>query len=628
MKDKKKNMLLFGGLILIAIAIVIVIVILTKSDEIFKLSANNRVVASLESGSQSEVDKLIKDDLEEKKYGLKDARVYLNPYGGSPLGALIAFKSDKATSVTITIKGKHDDDIVLNYGQEEYYHYVPVYALYADYENKVEVELSDGTKETFTIPIGIIDQAPRVIANKSETQSPDGLYFITSPINMRSFAVDAYGEIRWYTESSLYHDITFLDNGHMLIGSGNLNSDGLSTALVEIDYIGRVYKTYNIEEGYLNDFFVKKDGNIILASKNKDRRTYSDYIIEIDKNTGKVVKSWDVYKLLEEIDQPFVQELNRSDYFYNSGIEYDENADSLLLTYWGGEFVINLSYKDGSVKWIFSNPENFTSRFDKVLLKASDGFVYPKSMHSASLNGKVLKVFDNGYSTNKNDANSANLVGSYSSANTYEINGNTISLVSTIDEDKKRFSYALGDYEVVGSNEELVLFGRELIDLNYASGVNINDYEKIGSRLIERIGGNTTVDLDIGWATYSVDKVKMSSDAKFGFDVMEVYTTLEPTAKEEVTEAIVDMIKGATEKVPYEFGYSRGIIEHNVLFMSSDEVKLVLVDGNDNGAVYDLKVKGETRSRKIVTDLKSGKYYVYVLENGVMYKTDNFIEIK
>ncbi len=628
MKDNKKKVIMCGC-ILIAVLVVLILVLVfgKKIDDLTGPSGDNHVVASLESGSQAEVDKLIKEDLENNKYKLKDARIYLNPYGGSPLSGLIAFHTEKATTSKVTVKGKHEDDIVVEYDAAKD-HYLPVYALYANYENKVEVELGDGSKETFTIPMGILESTPRVIANETkEGVSKDGLYFVTSPINMRSFAVDAYGEIRWYAETSMYHNIVELENGHLLVGTSNFNNDGLSTQLVEVDYIGRVYKTYDIEEGYLNDFFVKDDGNIILASKNKDRKTYSDYIIEIDGKTGKVVKVWDVFKKLEEIDQLFVNEIDRNDYFYNSGIEYYEDSDSLLLTYWGGEFVINLSYKDGSIKWIFSNPDNFSQLFDSVLLKGGEGFVYPKAMHSASLDGDTLKVFDNGYSTNANNTNSANLIGSYSSANTYKINGKNITLASTIDEDKKFFSYALGDYEIVNDKDEIVLYGREFIDLDYASGVNINDYDKFGSRMIEKIDGETVVDLDFGWATYSVNKINLNGKAVFSFDNMEGFTTREPSAKESISTDIQNMINSSNASVPYEFGYSKGMIEHNVVFMDSDEVKLVLVKDNKEGYVYNLKEK-DKEANKIVTDIPSGKYYVYVLENGEMYKTDSYLEIK
>ena len=621
MKDNKKKVILFFAIVVIAIVIVVLVLMFGKNDSVTP-SGNVNIVASLNGGSQAEIDKTIKNDLEEKKYGLSGAKVYLNPYGSTPLSALIAFKSDKETDVTVTIKGKNGDDLTLS-SEKAIYHYVPIYGLYANYENTVEVKLGTGEKQSFTIKTEGIEGMPKQTVRTANTDG--SIYFFTSPIAMTSFGIDGHGEVRWLIDEMYYHNIVELDNGHLLIGTDDINNDGLYTRLIEIDYLGRLYNEYVIEEGYLNDFFVKEDGNIIVASKKAGRKTYSDYIIEIDGKTGKIVKNWDVYKLLEDIDPVFTNGITRSEYFYNSGIEYDENSDSLLLTYWGGEFVINLSYKDGSVKWIFSNPENFTSAFNGVLLKGAEGFTYPKSMHSAKLDGDTLKVFDNGYSTNKNDANTANLVGSYSSANTYKISGKNISLESSIDEGKKLFSYALADYKVYDKNE-LVLFGRELAGLDMSKGGNINDYEHLYSRVIEKKDNETVLDMDVDWATHTVDKIKLDK-SEFNFNMPDAHTSLEPTKKEAVTNDIIKMIGKAENTVPYEFGYSKGMIEHDVLFMSDDEAKLVLVKENNDGAVYTLKVKGETTSRRIVTDLSKGKYFVYVLENGVMYKTDKFIEI-
>lgn len=627
MKDNKKKVILFFAIIIIAIVIVILAIAFGQKKPIV-LEGNTNIVNSLSASTQSEVDTLIKNDLEEKGYSLQNAKVYINPYGNTPMSALIAFKTDKETTVKVTIKGKNNDDIVLNYDSATY-HYIPVYGLYQDYTNTVEVELGNKEKKTLSIAIDKIDYKPSATVISSEVSALDGsLYFVTSPLAMSSFAFDAYGEIRWLTTELYYHSITFLDNGHLLIGTSDVNNFGLTTRLVEIDLLGRLYAEYDIEEGYLNDVFVKEDGNFIVASKKESRSIYSDYIIEIDRETGKIVKSWDLYEIFKAIDPTFTNSINDDNYFYNSGIIYYEETDSLLLTYWGGEFVVNLSYSDSSIKWIFSNPENFTSAFSKYLLKTENGFVYPKGMHSATLDGDTLKVFDNGYSTIKGETNTANLVGSYSSANTYKINGNFISLVNSYDEDKQFFSYALGDYEIVSDDDEIILFGRELKGLDYAKGVNIHNYDATVTRMIEKKSGNTVLDIEVNWGTHTVNKVKLDGNYTFDFTLPEAYTTLEPSLKEEITPSILNQIRNATETVNYKFGYSKLMIEHDVLFMSADEAKLILIDDDNDGAVYTLKVKDETTSRKIVTDLPNGKYYVYVLENGVMYKTDSYIEIK
>ncbi len=626
MKNKKKIILLIVVLIIL-VALIVLALVLGKKDN-FSHSGQDNVISTLEGDNQAEIDEIIKKDLEENDYGLDSAKVYINPYGSSPLSALIAFKTEKDTKVKITVKGKHEDDITLNYDSNKE-HYIPVFGLYENYENKVVIELDDGTNHEFTIKTSEIEYVPTATVNSRVDNSlGDEIYFISSPITMQSFAFDKYGELRWITSDMYYHDIVPLENGHLLIGTYDMNTDALATRVLEIDYLGRIYNEYNVAEGYLNDIYQKEDGNLILASKNRDRNTFSDYIIEIDKETGKIVKSWDVYKLLEQIDPNFTNSITRDDYFYNSGIEYYEDTDSLLLTYWGGEFVIDLDYTDGVINWIFANPDNLSSAFKDYLLVTTGDFTYPKSMHSASLSGNTLKVFDNGYSTNKNDSMSANLVGSYSSANTYKIDGKNISLVNSIDEDKKYFSYALGDYEIVDDTHELILFGRELKDLDYSANVDINQYDKNSSRLLEKVSGTTALDMTIDCATYNVVKVNLNGNYTFDFTPLKFVTTLEPSEKEEITSEMLNQIKNATESVPYEFGYSNYLIESNVLFMSSDEAKLILVNDNDEGAAYTLKVKDKSESETIVTDLPNGKYYIYVYENGVMYTTSKYIEIK
>lgn len=625
MKKENKKIILFFAIIIVLVVVVVLAIIFGKGSTP-KAGGQDNVIASVSGNNQAEIDNQIKNDLEDKKYTLKNARVYLDPYGKAPLTAMVAFYTSSETTAKVTIKGKNGDDIVMNNAKATY-HYIPVYGLYANHKNIVEVELGTGEKKTFEIELKDFDVLPKATVVSSDMSSLDGsLYFVTSPLAMSSFAVDAYGEVRWLTNESYYHSIKVLDNGHIMIGT-DLNENGMYTKLIEIDYLGRLYNEYDIASGYLNDFFIKKDGNIIVSSKKEGRKTFSDYIIEIDHTTGKVEKTWDLFSMLEKIDPVFTNNIKRDDYFYNSGIEYYEDTDSLLLTYWGGEFVANLSYKDNSIKWIFSNPANFTNNFSNVLLKGGEGFTYPKAMHSATLDGSTLKVLDNGYSTLKGDANSKNVRGLYSSANTYAISGNNISLENSIDEDKKYFSYALGDYEIVSSNDELILFGRELKGINYDAGLDINDYVNTTSKLIEKKDGKTVLDIELDWGTHTVDKINFSGDYDYKFEIPGAYTSLEPSKKEELTDSVLKLINKA-EETNYKFGYSKSMIDHDILFMNDDEAKLVLVDDNNEGAVYTLKVKGEKTSKRIVTDLKRGKYYVYVLENGTMYKTNSFIEIK
>ena len=623
--ENKKNYILIGVLI-----VVIVGALLVKyfSDRTYNniLTGDTVIGQSLSSKEQAEVDNYLKDELVKNKYTLDRAKVYVNPYNANPLSAMIMFYTDDSTEVSVTVKGKNSDDFTINYGKSNY-HYIPVYGLYGDYDNTVVVTLGDKTTKEFRIKTDKIDM-PSVTTKSGNITSAGDLYLLTSPISMNSFGLDGYGNVRWMLSDTYYHNIKVLDNGHLLIGIDTDSTSGLPTVIREIDYLGRIYNEYTIDSGYLNDFFVKSNGNIIVTSKNADRITISDLVLEIDKNTGKIVKQIDVYKLFESIDKSFTDGIERDDYFYNSGIEYYEDTDTLLLTYWGGEMVVSIDYSDSKINWIFTNPDNLPSTFDSYLLKGDDGFVYPKAMHQAKLSGDTLKVLDNGYSTIKNETDLSNLKGSYSSVNTYTITDKKIALTNSYNDNKKYFSYALGDLKTVGNGKDIILFGRELDGVDYSKGGSIHEYGNLSSVLLEVTNNKETLNLRIKGAYYSITKVNLNGDVSFDFTTVKGYTTLEASPKEDITSDVISKIASASDEISLDFGYSDNIVTNNALFMDIDEAKMILINDSSDGAVYTIKEKDKSKVDKTVIDLKAGKYYIFIVENDTAYKTNKYIEVK
>ena len=623
--ENKKNYILIGVLI-----VVIVGALLVKyfSDRTYNniLTGETVIGQSLSSKEQAEVDNYLKDELVKNKYTLDRAKVYVNPYNANPLSAMIMFYTDDSTEVSVTVKGKNSDDFTINYGKSNY-HYIPVYGLYGDYDNTVVVTLGDKTTKEFRIKTDKIDM-PSVTTKSGNITSAGDLYLLTSPISMNSFGLDGYGNVRWMLNDTYYHNIKVLDNGHLLIGIDTDSTSGLPTVIREIDYLGRIYNEYTIDSGYLNDFFVKSNGNIIVTSKNADRITISDLVLEIDKNTGKIVKQIDVYKLFESIDKSFTDGIERDDYFYNSGIEYYEDTDTLLLTYWGGEMVVSIDYSDSKINWIFTNPDNLPSSFDSYLLNGDDGFVYPKAMHQAKLSGDTLKVLDNGYSTIKNETDLSNLKGSYSSVNTYTITDKKIALTNSYNDNKKYFSYALGDLKTVGNGKDIILFGRELDGVDYSKGGSIHEYGNLSSVLLEVTNNKETLNLRIKGAYYSVTKVNLNGDVSFDFTTVKGYTTLEASPKEDITSDVISKIASASDEISLDFGYSDNIVTNNALFMDIDEAKMILINDSSDGAVYTIKEKDKSKVDKTVIDLKAGKYYIFIVENDTAYKTNKYIEVK
>ena len=137
---------------------------------------------------------------------------------------MITFYTETEESVEVIIKGKNDNDLKLNYDEKTNYHYVPVFGLYADYENSITIKVSDGSSESVKIKTDDIDDRKLLSDKQYSDEIKDDMYFITSPLSMSSYAFDAYGNIRWYVDS-YYHNIEKLDNGHILIGNNNRDHD-------------------------------------------------------------------------------------------------------------------------------------------------------------------------------------------------------------------------------------------------------------------------------------------------------------------------------------------------------------------------------------------------------------------
>ena len=72
-----------------------------------------------------------------KNFSAANPLVKLNPYGISPLTALILFKTSENVEVTIEVVGKDKFSSVTHTFTTNTEHILPIYGLYADYDNQV-----------------------------------------------------------------------------------------------------------------------------------------------------------------------------------------------------------------------------------------------------------------------------------------------------------------------------------------------------------------------------------------------------------------------------------------------------------------------------------------------------------
>lgn len=127
-------------------------------------------------------------------YTIDNPNVVLNPYGSSPLMALIIFRTKEVVSPIVTIEGKDGARDLVHTFSASKTHILPVYGLYPDYDNVLRIEVGEKTKK-----INIkTDKLPDDFIDDGMVNSDNSFYFTTASNDNYTVAYDENGEIRFY----------------------------------------------------------------------------------------------------------------------------------------------------------------------------------------------------------------------------------------------------------------------------------------------------------------------------------------------------------------------------------------------------------------------------------------------
>jgi len=207
-------------------------------------------------------------------YSIDNPNVVINPYGNSPLTALIMFETDNYSEVEITIKSKNgNSDINYKFSKDKY-HMIPIYGLYADYDNTVIIK-SEGKENIINIKT---DKLP-LDFEFLDTSSVGNFMFYNS--NYPS-AIDNEGEVRWYLNEKYFGNITFLDNSSIVIGSNRYDEDGNTVSFYKMNLLGKIYNEYLLSDSYYGYSALYEDNLLVL----------SDKLLLIDIQTGNVIREY------------------------------------------------------------------------------------------------------------------------------------------------------------------------------------------------------------------------------------------------------------------------------------------------------------------------------------------------
>lgn len=442
---------------------------------------------------QTAIEKQLKADSRDAT--LDKPYVKLNPYGTSPLTALLLFNTAEKMKITVEVEGENADTTIESEVGSEYTteHEVAVLGLYADKANTVKISAvtQDGKKTEKTITIQtdkLPAEMPTIDVKTSDTkkmeQTGNQLTFIT-PSTKYAYGVDSNGDVRWYSTKYNSHVFKELENGHLLYLTKYDNADDTYSLLLETDYLGKVYHAYSMtteaeseqsgsssKSAIHHDAIELPSGNLLLTI-NDDTKYMEDTMIEIDRQTGEVVKTIDLKDILpEEFYKDYkARSDGKVDWFHQNAIWYDESDDSIIISSRSQDTVMKIDYDSTKIKWILSDKEGWPDSYKKYLLNPiGDNFKYPAGQHAVEIlpdqddNSDTVDIllYDNNEVITRGDEDES---GKYSEAVQYRINEKTkkVEMVFSFGKD-------LGeDYwtEIVGGARYMETTGNYLVNFGH-----------------------------------------------------------------------------------------------------------------------------------------------------------------
>ena len=597
-----------------------------------------------------------------KGYTFDNPNVILDPYQSSPLTALILFETPEEVKVKVTVVGK-DELTTLTHEEENLAtnHYIEVYGLYPDTENTVYLEYNDLKKEvkikTNALPDDFV--IPTSVNAKKEFLD-DSFYFFSPASVGYTSAYDVNGDVRWYLSNNAVWRVKTLANGHLMTSTERLvNFPYYMSGLYEIDMFGKIYNEYSMSGGYHHDYYEMENGNILVASNdfNNDDGTVEDYVIEIDRKTGNIVKRFDLKDVLK-MDDGMSENWTAYDWFHNNAVWYDKKTNSITLSGRHQDAVINIDYNSGKLNWILGNSTNWSQEYQKYFFKPvedDDDFEWQWSQHAAMITPEgYVFLFDNGNNKSKIKEEYVSAENSYSRGVMYKIDTDNMTIKQVWQYGKERgsefYSPYISDVDYLKENNYIVHSG----GIVYVDG-------KVSNQPAGLSGGNTTLvsdtvellnnevifELKLPTNYYRVEKMKIYNNSTFKLGKANRLGNFDKT---NVTETKLLNVLGA-KKIDDEYN------SHNIKLTKEEDrlvlngrfkiktnVKVILYN-NLVSNIYDFRVNkrpytalcidvfsqdenenGLVISRYVNNEGLSGKYSIYLDIDGKLYNTEKIVE--
>ena len=281
---------------------------------------------------------------------------------------------------------------------------VPVYGLYAGYDNQVQMEIMrqgqeavqfevDITTENYLDPTGIYSE-PNVIVKRAAGSSLGYSFIYVKSAIASPVILDTDGNIRWVLPdvpdslSSAFTGDTFVigSTTKPIVYQAGLDGKFFSTNLptTPSDYIDFGHDITAGKVGLLGEPDALT-GNVEDIESNVMEMSVGD--------TVAILNNWDLGAIISNYmtsqgDDAAAFVRPGVDWFHLNSAIYDPSDDSLIVSS-RENFIIKLDYSTGTIKWILGDPTKYWYTFPSLRAKAltlsAGGFIPSGSMLCRSL---------------------------------------------------------------------------------------------------------------------------------------------------------------------------------------------------------------------------------------------------
>lgn len=465
-------------------------------------------------------------EFEAGDYTLEKPLVKYNPYLINPLAAVVLFRTEEDTAITVTVLGKTPEANIHHTFPKGKTHILPVLGLYPNYRNQVELRPYRQDAQVITIETPDVFDGQEMCYSMETTPEylQDNIIFVTPAVDSLASGFDFAGEVRWHLNVPCIFDMKRTKNGRILIGTDRLlRLPYYVSGLYEMDLVGKIYKEFCLPGGYHHDQFEMPDGNILSLTDDFTGDTVEDHLVLIDRENGEILKTWD-YRDFLPAGEGKSGSWSSEDWFHNNAVWYDENTNSLTLSGRHMDAMVNIDYDSGKLNWIIGDPTGWPQEWvDKYFFKpVGDDFEWQYEQHACLItpDGDVM-CFDNHHWGSKEPEHYAKAKDSYSRGVRYRINTKDMTIRQVWEYGKDRGADFYSPYIC---NVEYYNEGHYMVHSGGIAYINGEPSDGLGSRIkdieghrletwtVEVCDGKVMMDLHVPGNYYRGEKMKLYVD--------------------------------------------------------------------------------------------------------------------